>query len=181
MTVSTPPPDPDFDARPNRPPDAYAVPPLRPDAVAGPGRVYDWALIVAMLVEGHPIKEVAKFTGCSRSQIWRILRRSNVARDLLQEVRVRRAVEFATRLELAREASVDLILSQVRSGNLRAALWVADRLGVTKWGYPTKPRASDIPASHHPSPDPDRSLYVDSDGNCVAAPHDPEFDLRLDE
>jgi hypothetical protein len=181
------------DPSPNRPPDAYAVPPVRPDSVAGPGRVYDWALIVAMLTEGHPIQEVARFTGCSRSQIWRILRRSNVARSMLQEVRIRRAVESATRLELAREASVDLILSQVREGNLRAALWVADRLGVTSWGYPTKkiaPQAADGAASAEAAsapdsapdsvPDPDRSLYLDDEGNCVASPHGTEFDLKFD-
>jgi hypothetical protein len=169
------------DPSPNRPPDDYAVPPVRPDAVAGPGRVYDWALIVAMLTEGHPIQEVARFTGCSRSQIWRILRRSNVARGMLQEVRIRRAVESATRLELAREASVDLILNQVRDGNLRAALWVADRLGVTSWGYPTKKIAPETQAAEAPAPDPDRSLYVDGEGNCVPSPHGAEFDLKLDE
>jgi hypothetical protein len=169
------------DPSPNRPPDDYAVPPVRPDSVAGPGRVYDWALIVAMLTEGHPIQEVARFTGCSRSQIWRILRRSNVARGMLQEVRIRRAVESATRLELAREASVDLILNQVRDGNLRAALWVADRLGVTSWGYPTKKIAPETQAAEAPTPDPDRSLYVDGEGTCVPSPHGAEFDLKLDE
>ena len=108
--------------------------------------------------------------------------------------RIRRAVESATRLELAREASVDLILSQVREGNLRAALWVADRLGVTSWGYPTKkiaPQAADGAVSAEAAsapdsapdsvPDPDRSLYLNDEGNCVASPHGTEFDLKFDQ
>jgi hypothetical protein len=176
------------DQHPNYPPDEYASAPVRPDAVPGPGRSYDWALIVAMLSEGHKVGEVARFTGCSRSQIWRILRRSNVARSLLHEVRVRRAVESGTRLELARDAAVELILSEVKGGNLRAALWVADRLGVSSWGYPTKPLApgdapQDATTANPPEDphDPDRSLYVDPDGNPVPTPGGSEFSLRLDE
>jgi len=175
------------DPYPNHPPPELAAEgaaaPTSPRAVLGPGRAYDWALIVAMLSEGHPVSDVARFTGCSRSQIWRILRRSNIARGMLHEVRVRRAVESATRLELAREAAVDLILQKVREGNLRAALWVTDRLGVPSWGYPTKPMsAADLAAASNEVPlDPDRSQFVDEDGNSVPNPDGPEFDLRLDE
>ena len=122
------------DLHPNHPTAAYAAKPARKGAVPGPGRSYDWALVVAMLSRGHKVTEVARFTGISRSQIWRILRRSNVARGMLHEVRVRRAVESATRLELARSAAVELILNEVKGCNLRAALWVADRLSVTSWG-----------------------------------------------
>ncbi|MFN7194675.1 MAG: helix-turn-helix domain-containing protein [Rhodospirillales bacterium] len=171
------------DFYPNHPSAAYAAKPARKGAVPGPGRSYDWALVVAMLSRGHKVNEVARFTGISRSQIWRILRRSNVARGMLHEVRVRRAVETATRLELARSAAVELILNEVKDGNLRAALWVADRLSVTSWGYPTQKLTpadmAEVAVAEAAIPDPDRSYHLDADGNSAPPPKGEETPLEL--
>jgi hypothetical protein len=102
----------------------------------GPRRRIDWGEAAALLADGVPTIEVARFVGCSRQHIWRILRSSNAMRVRLGEERARIAAECGAQVEGLRRPIAMLLEREVLSGNVRVAMWLADRLGLAAHGLP---------------------------------------------
>jgi hypothetical protein len=102
----------------------------------GPRRRIDWGEAAALLADGVPTIEVAQFVGCSRQHIWRILRSSNAMRVRLGEERARIAAECGAQVEGLRRPIAMLLEREVLSGNVRVAMWLADRLGLAAHGLP---------------------------------------------
>jgi len=102
----------------------------------GPRRRIDWGEAAALLADGVPTIEVAHFVGCSRQHIWRILRSSNAMRVRLGEERARIAAECGAQVEGLRRPIALLLEREVLSGNVRVAMWLADRLGLAAHGLP---------------------------------------------
>jgi len=102
----------------------------------GPRRRIDWGEAAALLADGVPTIEVARFVGCSRQHIWRILRSSNAMRVRLGEERARIAAECGAQVEGLRRPIALLLEREVLSGNVRVAMWLADRLGLAAHGLP---------------------------------------------
>ncbi len=114
------------------------LPDLRPDRRLrrGPRRRIDWGEAASLLADGVPTVEVARFVGCSRQHIWRILRSSNAMRVRLGEERARIAAECGAQVEALRRPIALLLEREVLSGNVRVAMWLADRLGLAAHGLP---------------------------------------------
>ena len=89
-----------------------------------------WNEAAVMIAGGVPLKAVAAHLGCSRSTLWRTLQRSERLRTRILEERRFLAVEAAARFRGLHAAAVDAIEIAVGRGDLRAAFWVADRLGL---------------------------------------------------
>jgi hypothetical protein len=85
-----------------------------------------------MIAGGAPLRSVAERLGCSRTTLWRVLQRSDRLRTRILEEQRFLAVEAAGRFRGLHAAAVDAIEAAVRRGDLRAAFWVADRLGLAK-------------------------------------------------
>lgn len=102
----------------------------------GPRRRIDWGEAAALLADGVPTIEVAHYVGCSRQHIWRILRSSNAMRVRLGEERARIAAECGAQVEGLRRPIAMLLEREVLSGNVRVAMWLADRLGLAAHGLP---------------------------------------------
>jgi len=102
----------------------------------GPRRRIDWGEAAALLADGVPTIEVAHYVGCSRQHIWRILRSSNAMRVRLGEERARIAAECGAQVEGLRRPIALLLEREVLSGNVRVAMWLADRLGLAAHGLP---------------------------------------------
>mgnify|MGYP005819805405 CR=1 FL=1 len=91
-----------------------------------------WNEAAVMIAGGVPLKSVAERLGCSRTTLWRTLQRSERLRTRILEEQRFLAVEAAARFRGLHGAAVDAIETAVRRGDLRAAFWVADRLGLAK-------------------------------------------------
>ena len=91
-----------------------------------------WNEAAVMIAGGAPLKAVAERLGCSRTTLWRVLQRSERLRTRILEEQRFIAVEAAGRFKGLHAAAVDAIETAVRAGDLRAAFWVADRLGLAK-------------------------------------------------
>ncbi len=91
-----------------------------------------WNEAAVMIAGGAPLKSVAERLGCSRTTLWRVLQRSERLRTRILEEQRFLAVEAAGRFRGLHAAAVDAIETAVRRGDLRAAFWVADRLGLAK-------------------------------------------------
>ncbi len=130
-------PEPDLsETAPRDPPDGAlsAMPDKR--LRRGPRRRIDWGEAAALLADGVPTIEVAHYVGCSRQHIWRILRSSNAMRVRLGEERARIAAECGAQVEGLRRPIAMLLEREVLSGNVRVAMWLADRLGLAAHGLP---------------------------------------------
>src|SRR5690606_18613275 len=92
----------------------------------------EWGDAARRIAEGERMTAVAARLGCSRSTLWRTLQRSERLRTRIEEERRCLAVEAATRFKGLHGAALETIEAAVRRGDLRAAFWVADRLGLTK-------------------------------------------------
>lgn len=91
-----------------------------------------WNEAAVMIAGGAPFKAVAERLGCSRTTLWRVLQRSERLRTRILEEQRFLAVEAAARFRGLHAAAVDAIETAVRRGDLRAAFWVADRLGLAR-------------------------------------------------
>ena len=91
-----------------------------------------WNEAAVMIAGGAPLKSVAEHLGCSRTTLWRVLQRSERLRTRILEEQRFLAVEAAARFRGLHAAAVDAIETAVGRGDLRAAFWVADRLGLAK-------------------------------------------------
>jgi len=91
-----------------------------------------WNEAAVMIAGGAPLKAVAERLGCSRTTLWRVLQRSERLRTRILEEQRFLAIEAAARFKGLHAAAVDAIETAVGRGDLRAAFWVADRLGLAK-------------------------------------------------
>src|SRR5690606_14623955 len=92
----------------------------------------EWGDAARRIAEGETMTAVAARLGCSRSTLWRTLQRSERLRTRIEEERRYLAVEAATRFKGLHGAALEAIETAIRKGDLRAAFWVADRLGLAK-------------------------------------------------
>jgi len=156
--------------------------PTRPEPVSapairsGPGaRVATpeaWNRAALMIARGDALKDVAARVGCSRSTLWRVLQRSERLRTRVAEEQRFLAVEAAGRFRGLQGAAVDAIEAAVMRGNLRAAFWVADRLGLARIDI-GEARAglalAEDEAAWGEAPPPDPAVYA-LDGPLVLEP-----------
>ncbi len=98
-----------------------AARPLRPSAI-------DWHLAAQLFARGLTPQAVARQAGCSRSQASRKLHHDPVFRALVAELRKADEPGFAERLARLSQSVHQAIETEVRSGNVRVVLWLADRL-----------------------------------------------------
>jgi hypothetical protein len=104
-------------------PDFLSVP------VSGRATRVDWLRAAQLLRRGHTIAEVAKKMRCSRQHVWRIKRliqpsaASTVTGDWLD-------LDPRERLERLGPAVAAALARGLDDGNVRVALWLAERLGL---------------------------------------------------
>lgn len=91
-----------------------------------------WTEAALGIARGDTLVSVADRLGCSRSTLWWALQRSERLRTRIAEERRFLAVEAASRFKGLQAAAVDAIETAARRGDLRAAFWVADRLGIAR-------------------------------------------------
>ncbi|MGQ3047018.1 MAG: hypothetical protein ACT6Q8_09250 [Niveispirillum sp.] len=89
-----------------------------------------WAKIAFHIAAGRKIKEITAEYGVSRTTIWRALQRSHNLRRRIAEERALLRREAESRFVSLRTLVVDSIYHAVASGDMRATLWAADRLGL---------------------------------------------------
>ncbi len=96
------------------------------------GSAAAWEEAAAAIARGERLKDVAARLGCSRSTLWRTLQRSERLRTRIEEERQYLSEEAARRFRSLHGKAVDAIETALHRGDLRAAFWVADRLGIAK-------------------------------------------------
>ncbi|WP_155524584.1 hypothetical protein [Oleisolibacter albus] len=112
-TPAAPPPVCSARPRPGPEPDCPAAPPAR-----GRTKRFDWARGAMLLGQGHSVTAVALELGCSRQSLWRALKIAPQLRALVEEERMKRAADFAARLDGARGAVLEsLILAACHDRN----------------------------------------------------------------
>lgn len=110
-----------------------------PDTLPIPGRApIDWDLVATLLAQGMATTAIARHLGCSRVTVWRQVRKRERMRRLIVEEHAAQRLEVAGRLDGLRSLVAGQIEQQVRDGNVRVLLWLADRMNLT---------AQDLPAS----------------------------------
>jgi hypothetical protein len=124
----------------------------------GRHRRVDWSHAAQMLANGCTVTQTARWMGCSRQHIWRILRASDAVRLRLGEERARIAAECGAEVEGLRRQVARAIREEVEVGNVRVILWLADRLNLTGQGFPGRrlpdlPQASDAAQAPVPGPE----------------------------
>jgi hypothetical protein len=89
----------------------------------------DWRLAARMLAQGEAVAAVARQVGCSRSQLSRRRNHDPLFRALIEELE---QAEPPAEEGLAglRHALHHAIEHEVRNGNVRVVLWLADRLSL---------------------------------------------------
>jgi hypothetical protein len=100
-----------------------------------PARQVDWRRVAQLLAEGHSTIHVATVMNCSRQTVWRILRRSQSLRARTSELRRHEMAETGARLFGLREMVVETIHQALLDGDKRTARWLADRLGLHRFGF----------------------------------------------
>ena len=91
-----------------------------------------WNDAAFMIARGETMTAVAEHLRCSRSTLWRTLQRSERLRTRIAEERRYLAVEAASRFKGLHGAALEAIEAAVRRGDLRAAIWVAEKLGLAR-------------------------------------------------
>ncbi|QJE72451.1 hypothetical protein HHL28_04475 [Aerophototrophica crusticola] len=71
---------------------------------------YDWTRAAQLLGEGHSVSAVALEIGCARQSLWRAIKVSPQLRAMVEEERMKRASEFAARLDGARMVVLESML-----------------------------------------------------------------------
>lgn len=101
-----------------------------PKAAARPAarRPIDWRQAAELLARGLPATTVARRIGCSRSQLSRRRHHDPVFQGWMEEHRQRRAEPREDRMLGLRRVLQEAIESEVKNGNVRVILWLADRL-----------------------------------------------------
>lgn len=92
---------------------------------AQPRRI-DWRKAAELLAHGRADGEVAADVGCSRRHLARKRRHDAVFRGWIEELR--QAARERARIGDLRSVVQQAIEAEVRNGNVRVILWLADRL-----------------------------------------------------
>jgi hypothetical protein len=98
--------------------------PDQPGPPAGP-RPIDWVRAATLYARGARTGEIARTVGCSRSQAARKRRQDPLFQALIEALKPAAA---GSRLETLTESVQRAIEAEVRGGNVRVVLWLADRL-----------------------------------------------------
>lgn len=96
------------------------------------GSAAAWEEAAAPIARGERLKEVADRLGCSRSTLWRTLQRSERLRTRIAEERRYLSEEASLRFRSLHRVALDAIEAALHRGDLRAAIWVADKLGIAR-------------------------------------------------
>ena len=94
----------------------------------GVRRHVDWRHAARLLAEGRSMAETARTVGCSRASVARRLKVNQDFQRLVGRLRDGAGDAEAGRLEALRRTCQDAIETEVRGGNVRVILWLADRL-----------------------------------------------------
>ncbi len=91
-------------------------------------RRIDWRLGAQLLAQGMSVVGTAARLGCSRSAVSRKRSADAIFRGWIEEIRTQHPEHMAERIACLRRTLQDAIEAEVRSGNVRVILWLADRL-----------------------------------------------------
>ena len=91
-------------------------------------RRIDWRRAAELLARGHCLKTVAHQVGCSRSHLSRMRCHDQVFRGWIAEFEAANAARERVSLASLRQAVQEAIANEVKNGNVRVSLWLADRL-----------------------------------------------------
>jgi len=94
---------------------------------AGSRRI-DWRRGAQLLAEGCPLDAAAEQIGCARRTLARKLRHDAQFRAWVEEQRPPPPADPGERIAALRRVLHDAIEKEVRAGNVRVILWLADRL-----------------------------------------------------
>jgi len=100
-----------------------------------PANQVDWRRVAHLLAEGRSTIDVATIMNCSRQTVWRIMRRSQALRQRTAELRRHEMAETGARLFGMRELVVESIHQALLDGDRHTARWLADRLGLHRFGF----------------------------------------------
>ena len=93
-----------------------------------PQRRIDWRHAAELLARGLNVAAVARRVGCSRSQVSRKRNQDPVFQGWIEEFEAKIEVPSTDRMVGLRRALHEAIDAEVRAGNVRVILWVADRV-----------------------------------------------------
>ena len=93
-------------------------------------RQIDWCRVAEMLVENKPVNTVAQEVGCSRSAISRKRNHDPIFQDWLQRLRSVHLPDPEERAAELRRALHEAIQAEIKAGNTRIILWLAERLNL---------------------------------------------------
>jgi transposase-like protein len=91
-------------------------------------RPIDWRHAAELLAGGMPIATVARRLGCSRSQLSRKRHHDPAFQRLIEDSKRTAPMRERHRIENLRLAVRAAIEAEVKAGNVRVVLWLADRL-----------------------------------------------------
>jgi transcriptional regulator with XRE-family HTH domain len=91
-------------------------------------RRIDWRLGADLLARGISTAAVAQRLGCSRSHLSNKRREDPDFQSMIEEARTRAPAVRLDRIDTLKRAVHDAIEAEVRAGNVRVILWLADRL-----------------------------------------------------
>jgi hypothetical protein len=134
---------------------------------AEPRRPIDWKLAAEMLAAGAPTVAVAQHIGCSRQHVWKMMRNSDAFRARLHTTHERLVVESHADLDALRGDVVAILRQEIMSGNVRVAMWLAQRMGLVGPIFPARAPANEAVAVDPVADDPDERLDLDDAGNIA--------------
>jgi transposase-like protein len=91
-------------------------------------RPFDWRHAAELLAGGMPVATVARRLGCSRSQLSRKRHHDPAFRRLIEDGKQTAPVREHDRIADLRLAVRAGIEAELKAGNVRVILWLADRL-----------------------------------------------------
>lgn len=91
-------------------------------------RPIDWRHAAELFARGLTVAAVARRVGCSRSQASRKRNQDPVFRTWIEEFEAKIETPSPDRMVGLRQALHQAIDAEVRAGNVRVILWLADRL-----------------------------------------------------
>lgn len=109
-----------------------------PAHAGGARRRVDWRLAAQLLAEGAGINEIAERLGCAASTVRRRLKTDRGLREHAAEY-TPEVLPDHLRLEALRRQLHQAIESEVRQGNVRVILWLADRMKLIEPSRSTAP------------------------------------------
>jgi hypothetical protein len=132
-----------------------------------PRKNFDWKLAAEMLAAGAPTIAVAQHIGCSRQHVWKMMRNSDAFRARLHTTHERLVVESHADLDALRGDVVAILRQEIMSGNVRVAMWLAQRMGLVGPIFPARATANESAAVDPVAEDPDARLDLDDAGNIA--------------